>query len=139
MKLHVILSRLRSRPRFEMWASASEIFSLQHLGSGSSIFITAPLHFRPAAGAGVELYFDSGSSDLKIRRRTAPAPQPCFYQISAVHRLGKGLAMYDAFVLSGDGDEEFMMELVCTMERQGLTCCIKDRDLLGKNRLTAMK
>ena len=40
--------------------------------------------------------------------------------------------MYDAFVLSGEGDEDFMMEMVRTMERQGLKCCVKDRDLLGK-------
>ena len=47
-------------------------------------------------------------------------------------RLGQGLAKYDAFVLGGEGDEEFMAELVRTMENQGLTCCIKDRDLLGE-------
>jgi hypothetical protein len=47
--------------------------------------------------------------------------------------LGKGLAKYDAFLLSGDGDEEFMMELARSMEKQGLTCCIKDRDLLGRH------
>jgi hypothetical protein len=50
-------------------------------------------------------------------------------------RLGKGLAKYDAFVLSGEGDEDFMTEMVRTMERQGLKCCLKDRDLLGKGRL----
>jgi hypothetical protein len=54
-------------------------------------------------------------------------------QLGIFPRLGRGLAKYDAFLLSGDGDEEFMMELARSMEAQGLTCCIKDRDLLGKS------
>ncbi len=45
------------------------------------------------------------------------------------------MASYDAFVLCGDGDEDFMLEMVRTLEVQGLKCCLKDRDLLGENLL----
>jgi myeloid differentiation primary response protein MyD88 len=48
-------------------------------------------------------------------------------------RLNRGqeLMQYDAFILYGDDDKEFTIDLVKRLEKQGLKVCIKDRDLLG--------